>query len=169
MKKIFLLMLAVLLNTSTMAKRLYSLTDIIEPECPRTEEYGSMFQNDSIWTKFGTDEYSCRVSIKNNTDRRMYIEWSNFRWDGCPIVFDTDNRLFINNKKEDGVIMPGERLGQNIIQKNLVGESRITHRMIDIKYLKKGGKAKSKIIVPIRYASGYTKDHLFIIKAYNED
>ena len=39
----------------------------------------------------------------------------------------------------------------------------------DIKYLKKGGKAKSKIIVPIRYASGYTKDHLFIIKAYNED
>ena len=104
----FLLMLAVLLTTSTKAKRVYILTDIIELECPRTEKYGSMFQTDSIWIGFGTDEYSCRVSIKNNSDRKMYIEWSNFRWDGSPIVFDTDNRLFIFNKKEDEVIIPGE-------------------------------------------------------------
>ena len=163
----FLFMLAVLLAANTTAKRVYIVTDIIEPECPRTEEYGSMFQNDSIWIGFGADEYSCRVSIKNNTDRRIYIEWSNFRWDGSQIVFDTDSRLFINNKKEDEVIMPGEWLGQNFIQKNLVGESWITP-WVDIKYLKKGGETKSKIIVPIRYADGYTKDYVFIIKAYSE-
>lgn len=168
MKKLSLFLLTVLLATSSMAKHIYIENEIIEPECPRTEEYGSMFQNDSIWIGFGVDEYSCRVSIKNNTNERVYVEWSNFRWDSSPIVFDTDSRLFMNTKKEDEVIMPGEWLGQNIIQKSLVGESWITP-WIDVKYLKKGGFAKSRLIVPIRYSSGVVKDYIFVIKAYNSD
>lgn len=168
MKKAFLFALALLLSINSMAKRIYIYADIIDPECPRTEEYGSMFQSDSIWVGFGVDEYSCRVSIKNNTNERMYIEWSNFRWDSSPVVFDTDSRLFMNTKKEDEVIMPGDWLGQNIIQRNLIGESWITP-WVDVKYLKKGGSVKSKLIVPIRYSNGVTKDYTFVIKAYNSE
>lgn len=127
-----------------------------------------MFKNDSICIMFGANEYSCGVYVKNNTDQRIYVEWSNFRFDGSPIVFDTDNRLFMNNKKEDEVVMPGEWLDKNVIQKNLVGDSWVTP-WLSRKYIKKGGEQTAKIIVPIRYANGDVKDYVFVIKAYNGD
>ncbi len=53
--------------------------------------------------------YYIEVEITNKTDNRLYIEWENARINGSKVVFSEDRKLFMNNKKEDEVVVGGEK------------------------------------------------------------
>ena len=164
MKKFLLFSLFAFASLSIHGKKVYMEARIIEPSCDSDE-----YANDSIAIRVSPSrELFAYVSIQNKLDERIYIEWSNFRWDGSQIAFDDDSRLFMNQPKQDEVIMAGENTYKNIVQKNLVGSSWITPWYRE-KDFKNGGTQTSEMIVPIRFSSGKIKDYKIEFEIFNSE
>lgn len=96
-KTLILSIMALLFCTMSARKKDYLAIKVIDPVSNSSES--NVFENDSISISFFPQEFYCSVQLHNKLDERIYVEWSNFRWDGDPIVFGDDNRFTMNYKK----------------------------------------------------------------------
>lgn len=164
MKKLLLFSLFAFATFSMHGKKVYMEARIIEPSCDSDE-----YVNDSVAIRVSPfRELFAFVSVQNKLDERIYIEWSNFRWDGSQIAFDNDSRLFMDQPKQDEAIMAGENTDKYIVQKELIGSSWITPWYRE-KDFKKGGTQTSVMIVPVRFSSGKIKDYKIKFEIFNSE
>mgnify|MGYP007011297507 FL=1 len=164
MKKLLLFSLFAFVSFSIHGKKVYMNARIVEPLC-NSDEYA----NDSIAIRVSPfRELFAFVSIQNKLDERIYVEWSNFRWDGSQIAFDSDSRLFMDQPKQDEAIMAGENTDKYIVLKELIGSNWITPWYHE-KDFKKGGTQTSVMIVPVRFSSGKIKDYKIKFEIFNSE
>lgn len=165
MKKILILcIMALLCCTMSARKKEYLAIKVIEPtsDSPRPH----VFANDSISVSFFPEEFFCTVRVHNKLDERIYVEWSNFRWDGDPIVFGDDNRFTMNYKKEDETIIGNEYAQQDLINKKLAEYSIL---WVKKKELRKIKTQNTDFILPIRFSSGEIVDYRIKCQVFLEE
>ena len=114
-KTLILFIMALLCCTISARKKDHLAIKVIEPESKSLRQH--VYENDSITVVFFPEEFYCNFRIWNKLDERIYVEWSNFRWDGDPIVFGDDNRFTMNYKKEDETIIGNEYTSKDLIKK----------------------------------------------------
>lgn len=106
--------------------------------------------------------YGVTVSIKNETDSRIYVEWGNARIEDETVCFGNDNSLTYRDKKEDEVIHAGSTCERFIArQSEFEIDGREFFYMNMIK--RYGDSGERDIIIPIRFEDK-TIDYRFSLK-----
>lgn len=165
MKKILILsIMALLCCTISARKKDYLAIKVIEPVSNSSQPH--VFENDSISVSFFPEEFFCAIQVHNKLDERIYVEWSNFRWDGDPIVFGDDNRFTMNYKKEDETIIGNEYAQKELINKNLADYSIL---WVKKKELRKIKTQNTNFILPIRFSSGKIVDYRIKCQVFLEE
>lgn len=163
-KTLVLCVIALLCCTMSARKKDYLAIKVIDPESKSLSQH--VFENDSISISFFPQEFYCTVQLHNKLDERIYVEWSNFRWDGDPIVFGDDNSITMNYKKEDETIIGNESTSKELINKNLADYGILWAKKKD---LRKTQTQNTNFIVPIRFSSGKIVDYRIKCQVFLEE
>lgn len=108
---------------------------------------------DSIQFKFGWKSYKdfgIDVTISNDKDSCIFVEWNNVRLGDEPICFGTDNSFTYTDKKYDEIVYDGSYTKKFIAKQsqfNNIEFARLFHWDI---YKKEGRSAKIEVIIPIK-------------------
>ena len=156
--------MALLFCTMSARKKDYLDIKVIDPVSNSSES--NVFENDSISISFFPQEFYCSVQLHNKLDERIYVEWSNFRWDGEPIVFGDDNRFTMNYKKDDETIIGKEYTNKDLINKNLVEYSILWVKKKDLRKIQ---TQNTDFILPIRFSSGKIVDYRIKCQVFLEE
>lgn len=163
-KTLVLCIMALLYCTISARKKDHLAIKVTEPESKSLRQH--VYENDSITVVFFPEEFYCNVRIWNKLDERIYVEWSNFRWDGDPIVFGDDNHFTMNYKKEDETIIGNEYASKYLINKNLADYGILWVKKKD---LRKTQTQNTNFIVPIRFSSGKIVDYRIKCQVFLEE
>ena len=117
---------------------------------PYSESVTNEFEDSVIKVKFDVSEKFLIMDIYNKTNKRINLEWENFRLDNSAIAFDTDRRIKMDEPKADEVIFPKSNSTHRYIIPKLVIEDTYLKEYWEIAKIKKKGEQFSKIIIPIR-------------------
>ena len=129
-----------------------------------------VYETDSLIFRFSWSSGSdigVDVTIENNSQSRVYIEWSNTRLDDEPICFGTDNVFTYQNTKPDEVIHKGSKARRFVArQSQFSNEYKQLFYWDEIK--KYGHSMKRDIIIPIKQ-NGVTYDHVITLQVISDD
>ena len=62
------------------------------------------YEDENVKINFKMISEDLYMTVYNKLDERIFIEWENARTNGNKVIFGTDNRLSMNNKKEDEAV-----------------------------------------------------------------
>ena len=126
MKKLFFLLVLFMACATLSSKEKPQLS--IRILYPYSEGLTNEYEDSIIRVYFDVSEKALYLIIHNKTNKRIYLEWENFRIDNSAIAFDTDRRIKMDEPKSDEYISA----------------------WWDIDKIKKMGEQFSKVIIPIR-------------------
>lgn len=130
---------------------------------------GTPFETDSVLSMI-ISKYADRfVSLypTNRTDDKIHIEWDGAKFNGAKLVFDTDNRLNMNNHKEDEAIYAKQSgLMRNVTSQYKVGEYSL-YPIYDKKDVEKKGIPETvTITIPVRLKDNTIRLYKYELKYY---
>ena len=116
------------------------------------------------WSEY--KNFGITVNIKNESDKRIYVEWENARIEDEPICFDNDNSFTYRDRKADEVVHAGSTCRRFIARQS---EMEIDGReFFYTKHAKEFGEAGGRdIIIPIRIGEE-VKDYKFTLAIRRE-
>lgn len=133
------------------------------------EREDCVYNDWSVVISFEWSEYKnfgITVNIKNESDKRIYVEWENTRIEDEPICFDNDNSFTYRDRKADEVVHAGSTCRRFIARQS---EMEIDGReFFYTKHAKEFGEAGGRdIIIPIRIGEE-VKDYKFTLAIRRE-
>lgn len=117
---------------------------------PYSEVTTNEFEDSVIKVKFDVSEKCLIMDIHNKTNKRINLEWENFRIDNSAVAFDTDRRIKMDEVRADEVIFPQSNSTHRYIIPKIIVEDTYLKDFWNIDRIKKMGEQFSKIIIPIR-------------------
>lgn len=130
---------------------------------PYSEGLTNEYEDSIIRVNFDVSEKALYLIIHNKTNKRIYLEWENFRIDNSAIAFDTDRRIKMDEPKSDEVIFPGNNSTHNyLIPKKAIDDSYIS-AWWDIDKIKKMGEQFSKVIICYVTICSFVLSSTFIV------
>ena len=113
------------------------------------------------WSEYRN--YGVTVTVSNETDSRIYVEWGNARIDDEPVCFGNDNMLTYRDRKEDEVVHVGSKCQRLIVRQSeleIDGRDFFPMRLLR-EYGRSGGRT---VIIPVRHGEEVT-DYVFKLEA----
>lgn len=110
-------------------------------------------------------------TVTNNTDKRIYIEWENARFDEDRLVFGTDSRLTMGNPKADEAVPANSKsICRAITNQTRAGAEYLINYLYNPKKLKSepGKKSEIKLIIPIRFSDDSVEDYFLVFSVWYE-
>lgn len=127
------------------------------------------YEDDNVKVKFSMISENLYMNVYNKLDERIFIEWENARTNNNKVIFGTDNRLSVRNKKEDEAISSKSlSLSRCFYCENPMSALGgvwampvYTHGILN---LEEEEFCSVTFILPIRMPDGKTKDYKIYVK-----
>lgn len=130
---------------------------------------GKPFETDSVLSMIITKDADRFVTLypTNRTNDKFNIEWDGAKFNGAKLVFDTDNRLSINQHKDDEAIYAKQSgLMRNVTSQYKVGEYSL-YPIYDKKAVEKKGIPETvTITIPVRLKDDTIRLYKYTLKYY---
>lgn len=112
----------------------------------------AVYDADSVKFEFGwsRSDIGIDVTIHNNTNSRIYVEWENTRLDDEPICFGNDNSFTYRDTKPDEVIHKGS-YSKKFVAKKRQFEIETLRLFYWQTFKEYGESARCPLIIPIRF------------------
>lgn len=160
MRRLLLLVILLCISTITFAKNGKIFCEITYPKNLIDNEKYEDKENNVEFNFTASGDGTINFHLYNSSDKRVYIEWENAKFQGSRVVFGDDTRLTMGRAKADEVVMSYSFSEFRTIYPQRYVLNDYIMPLYDSSELRKDGtKAYCTVIIPIRFENGKIIDY----------